>query len=77
MKNSLLLNADLPNVFWAEAMLTINKLKTLLPALKRNKVLNHIFTDIQLSVAHLYIFNSVAHIYIPKEKRIKSDIKHT
>ena len=58
-------------------MLTANKLKNLLSALKRNKVLNHIFTDVQLSVAHLYIFSSAAHIYISKEKRIKSDIKHT
>ena len=77
MKDSLLLNADLSNVFWAEVMLTVNKLKNLLPALKRDKVLNHTFTDVQLSVAHLHIFDSVAHIHISKEKRIKSDIKHT
>ena len=77
MKNSLLLNADLPNVFWAEAMLTVNELKNLLSASKRDKVLNHTFTDVQLSVTHLHIFGSIAHIYIPKEKRIKSDIKCT
>ena len=77
MKNSLLLNADLPNVFWAEVMLTVNKLKNLLSALKRDKVLNHTFTDVQFSVAYLHIFSSVAHIYISKEKRIKSDIKCT
>ena len=77
MKNSLLLNTDLSNVFWAEAMLTANKLKNLLSALKRDKVLNYTFISVQLSVAHLYIFNSVAHIHISKEKRIKSDIKHT
>ena len=77
MKDSLLLNADLPNVFWAEMMLTVNKLKNLLPASKRDKVLNHIFISVQLSVAHLYIFNSVAYIHISKEKRIKSDIKCT
>ena len=58
-------------------MLTANKLKNLLPASKRDKVPNHTFTGIQLSVAHLHIFSSVAHIYIPKEKRIKSDIKCT
>ena len=58
-------------------MLTVNKLKNLLPALKRDKVLNYIFTSIQLSVAHLHIFDSVAHIHISKEKRIKSDIKCT
>ena len=77
MKDSLLLNADLPNVFWAEVMLTVNKLKNLLPASKRDKVSNYTFTDVQLSVTHLYIFDSVAHIHISKEKRIKSDIKHT
>ena len=77
MKDSLLLNADLPNVFWAEAMLTVNKLKNLLPALKRDKVSNHTFTSVQPSVAHLHIFDSVAYIHIPKEKRIKSDIKCT
>ena len=77
MKDSLLLNANLSNVFWAEAMLTVNKLKNLLPALKRDKVSNHTFTDVQLSVTHLYIFGSVAHVYISKEKRIKSDIKCT
>ena len=53
-------------------MLTANELKNLLSALKRDKVLNHTFTDVQLSVAHLYIFDSVAHVYISKEKRIKS-----
>ena len=58
-------------------MLTANKLKNLLSALKRDKVSNHIFTDVQFSVTHLYIFNSVAHIHISKEKRIKSDIKCT
>ena len=46
MKDSLLLNADLPNVFWAEAMLTANELKNLLPASKRDKVLNHTFISV-------------------------------
>ena len=77
MKDSLLLNADLSNVFWAEAMLTANELKNLLPALKRDKVLNHTFISVQLSVTHLHIFDSVAHVYISKKKRIKSDIKCT
>ena len=77
MKDSLLLNADLSNVFWAEAILTVNELKNLLPALKRDKVLNYTFTDVQPDVTHLHIFDSVAHIHIPKEKRIKSDIKCT
>ena len=77
MKDSLLLNADLPNVFWAEAMLTTNELKNLLPALKRDKVLNYTFISVQFSVAHLYIFDSVAYIHISKDKRIKSDIKYT
>ena len=58
-------------------MLTVNELKNLLPTSKRDKVLNHTFTSIQLSVAHLHIFDSIAHIHISKEKRIKSDIKHT
>ena len=58
-------------------MLTVNKLKNLLPALKRDKVSNHIFISVQLSVTHLYIFSSVVYVYISKEKRIKSDIKHT
>ena len=77
MKDSLLLNTDLPNVFWAEVMLTANKLKNLLPASKRDKVLNHTFTDVQLSVTHLHIFDSVVYVHISKEKRIKSNIKHT
>ena len=58
-------------------MLTVNELKNLLSASKRNKVLNHTFTSVQLSVTHLHIFSSVAHVYISKVKRIKSDIKHT
>ena len=58
-------------------MLTVNELKNLLPALKRDKVLNHTFISVQLSVTHLHIFGSVAHIHISKKKRIKSDIKHT
>ena len=58
-------------------MLTMNELKNLLSALKRDKVLNYTFTGVQLSVTHLYIFDSVAHVHISKEKRIKSDIKCT
>ena len=58
-------------------MLTANELKNLLPASKRDKVLNHTFISIQLSVAHLCIFDSIAHVHISKEKRIKSDIKCT
>ena len=53
MKDSLLLNAKLPNVFWAEAMLAANELKNLLPTSKRDKVLNHTITGIQLNVAHI------------------------
>ena len=58
-------------------MLTVNKLKNLLSASKRDKVLNYTFISVQLSVAHLHIFGSVAHVHISKEKRIKSDIKCT
>ena len=58
-------------------MLTVNELKNLLPALKRDKVLNYIFISVQLSVAHLCIFDSIAHVHISKKKRIKSDIKCT
>ena len=58
-------------------MLTVNELKNLLSALKRDKVLNYTFTDVQLSVTHLCIFDSVAHVHISKKKRIKSDIKCT
>ena len=77
MKDSLLLDAKLPNMFWAEAMLAANKLKNLLPASKRDKVPNHTITGVQPNVAHLRIFGSIAHVHIPKEKRIKSDIKRT
>ena len=58
-------------------MLTANELKNLLSASKRDKVLNHTFTGIQLSVTHLHIFDSIAHVHISKKKRIKSDIKCT
>ena len=58
-------------------MLAANELKNLLPTLKRDKVLNHTITSIQLNVAHIQIFESVTHVHISKEKRIKSDIKCT
>ena len=58
-------------------MLTVNELKNLLPASKRDKVLNYTFTGVQLSVADLCIFDSIAHVHISKEKRIKSNIKCT
>ena len=77
MKDSLLLNIKLPNVFWAEVMLAANELKNLLSTSKRDKVPNHTITSIQLNVAHIQIFGSVTHVHISKEKRIKSDIKHT
>ena len=56
-------------------MLAANKLKNLLSTSKRDKVLNHIITGIQLNVTHIQIFESVAHVHISKEKQIKSDIK--
>ena len=77
MKNSLLFNVKLPNVFWAEAMLAANELKNLLSTSKRDKVLNHTITGIELNVAHIQIFESVTHVHISKEKQIKSDIKCT
>ena len=58
-------------------MLAANELKNLLSTLKRDKVLNHTFTDIQLNVAHIQIFESVAYVHISKKKWIKSDIKYT
>ena len=58
-------------------MLTANELKNLLPTLKRDKVLNHTITGIQLNVAYIQIFESVTHVHISKEKWIKSDIKCT
>ena len=58
-------------------MLAANELKNLLSTSKRDKVLNHTITSIQLNVAHIQIFESVTHIHIPKEKQIKSDIKYT
>ena len=58
-------------------MLAANELKNLLPTSKRDKVLNHTITGVQLIVAHIQIFESIAHIHISKKKWIKSDIKHT
>ena len=57
-------------------MLAANELKNLLSTSKKDKVLNHIITDIQLNVAYIQIFESVAHIHISKKKQIKSDIKY-
>ena len=75
MKDSMLIDAGLPNVFWAEAMHAANELRNLLPTSQRKKIPNHAYTGIQPSVAHLRIFGSIVHVHIPKEKRIKSDIK--
>ena len=49
-------------------MLTANELKNLLSTLKRDKVLNHIITGIQLNVTHIQIFESIAHVHISKKK---------
>ena len=49
-------------------MLAANELKNLLSTSKRDKVLNHIITGIQLNVAHIQIFESIAHIHILKKK---------
>ena len=77
MKNSMLLNAELFNVFWVEVMLAANELRSLLSRAKRDKISNHALTDVRLNVAHLRIFDSVAHVHISKKKRIKSNIKRT
>ena len=58
-------------------MLAANELKNLLSTSKRDKVLNHTITSIQLNVAHIQIFESVTHVHISKKKQIKSNIKCT
>lgn len=74
----MLIDANSPNIFWAEAAFTAVYLLNLSPT----KFLNHCTPEEVWSgkcpdVSRLRIFGCKVHAHIPKEKRKKLDIKST
>ena len=77
MKDSMLLDAKLPNRFWAEAMDTANYLRNRLPTHARTVTPEEAWTEQQPSLKHIQIFDSLLYVHIPAERRVKSDLNWT
>lgn len=74
MKDSLLIDSDLPNDFWAEAMETANYLRNRLPTKSRSHgelVPEDEWTNRKQNLSHVRIFGSLVLVDIPNEKRSK------
>lgn len=76
MKDSLLIDSNLPSEFWAEVMDIANYLRNRLPTKSQREELipEEAWTGKKQDVSHVRLFGSVISILIPKEKRHKSDI---
>lgn len=75
MKDSLLIDSDLPLEFWAEAMDTANYLQNRLPTKSQRgeMIPEETWTGRKQDLSHIKVFGSVVSVLIPKEKRHKSD----
>lgn len=76
MKDSMLIDSGLPNVFWAEAMETANYIRNRLPTKSKTHgemIPEESWTSRRQDLRHIRIFGSLALCNIPDEKRSKSD----
>lgn len=72
---SMLLDADLDNRFWGEAILTTTYLQNRIASKNINKTPLELFTGRKPDLSHIKIFGSKAFTLVPKEKRKKFDDK--
>ena len=77
MKGFMLLNIKLPNRFWAEVMNTVNYFKNWLSTHARTVTLKEVWTEQQLSLKHVQIFDSLLYIHISAERWVKLDLNQT
>lgn len=80
MKDSLLIDSNLPVNFWAKAMDTTNYLQSWLPIMRADKSIifpKETWTTVRQNVKYIRIFGSKASIYILAEKHLESNIHKT
>jgi hypothetical protein len=70
---ALLFDAQLPPMFWGEAVNTANYLRNRLPIGPDGKSPHEAFTKQRPSVSHLRVFGCLAYAYQAKETRLKLD----
>ena len=74
MARCMLFDAELGQEFWAEAVITANYLRNLLPvASERGMTPEEAWTGQKPSVKHLRVFGCECWVHIPKETRAKMD----
>lgn len=75
MKDSLLIDSNLPLEFWAEAIDTVNYLHNRLSTKtqKDEMIPEEAWTRRKQDVNHIKVFGSIVNVLILKEKRHKSD----
>ncbi|XP_066139155.1 uncharacterized protein [Euwallacea fornicatus] len=67
MARCMLIDADLPNKFWGEAIVTANYLQNRLPTKSKQKTPFELWHKIESDVSNLQIFGSKVYVHIPKE----------
>lgn len=64
-----------PTRLWAEAVYTANRIRNLLPNLKRTQTPYELFHQHKPDLSRLRIFGCTAHVHVPKEKGKKLDAR--
>ncbi|GIL76859.1 hypothetical protein Vretifemale_6396, partial [Volvox reticuliferus] len=69
---AMLVESELPQQLWAEALATANYLRNISPVAGANKVTPHeAFMGTKPDISHLRVFGCAAYAHVPKEKRNK------
>lgn len=75
MARCMLIDADLPNKFWGEAVVTTNYLQNRLPTSATGKTPYERWNSIKSNLENVHIFGSRACIQVPEQHRRKLDNK--
>ena len=64
---------NMPRIYWAEAIQTTVYIQNRITALG-TKVLPHkLYSEWKLNLVHLRVFDNIAYVHVPNEKRKKLD----
>ena len=75
MARCMLYDAEMPNQYWGEAILTANYIQNRMTSRKIPTTPYEIFFGIKPNLSHLRIFGQSAYVFIPKQRRRKLDEK--
>ena len=74
---SMMAHADLPKMYWAEAVETAAYIRNRTPttAIKGNKTPLEVWSGVPPNIAHLKVFGCMAYAHVPDAQRQKLDSK--